>query len=311
MSGIAAEKKAPAAFAEAADDRRSCGISIDVDSVSSHLQGYGIDDAPDRDEHLHIAIPRAIELFSRLGVRATFFLIAEEAVRAPEIVRAIVQSGHEVASHSMTHRVPFLADPEEIFDSKLKLEELSGGPIAGFRAPSWDFEPEMYVRLGQAGYRYDASAFPSWMLLLYRLSVRKRAVGSGKQVGMPPWRKMFGRASPYRLPIGWIHLFEFPVSTAFLIRIPWYHTLNYLLPPAIFSVVQWLTLARRTPVQYVFHAVDFLGLTEDNIDTRLQHHPGMNLPLAEKLERITALLKSVSAKRKLVSLVEIVDKLKR
>ena len=57
----------------AAPGRRLCGVSIDVDSVTSHLRGYGLTALADRDEHLLVAVPRAIELFSRLNVRATFF----------------------------------------------------------------------------------------------------------------------------------------------------------------------------------------------------------------------------------------------
>ena len=288
-----------------------CGISVDVDSISSHLRGYGMQAAADRDEHLLLAVPRAIELFSKLRVQATFFLIAAEAKRTPEIVRLIVESGHEVACHSMTHSLPFNPCGVEVADSKSVLEDLSGKPVVGFRAPSWDFGPDLFEMLAAAGYRYDASAFPSWMLMLYRLSVKKRrssepGAAAGKPIGMPSLQKMFGKPGPHRLRPG---LIELPVTTAVGVRIPWYHTLNFLLPPPFFAIVQRLALLRRGPVQYVFHAVDFLGLDEDRIDPQLICHPGMNQPLTGKLARISELLTAVGTGRRMVTLAEIAGSL--
>jgi peptidoglycan/xylan/chitin deacetylase (PgdA/CDA1 family) len=285
-----------------------CGISIDVDSVVSHLRGYGVTGVVDHDVHLRFAIPRSIELFSRYGVKATYFLIAEEAKRHPEIVKSIVEAGHEVASHSLTHLLPFHPSEPEIFGSKRILEELTGESIRGFRAPSWDYGSELYTMLSAAGYRYDASAFPSWMMLLYRLSVKKRAVGDAKKVSMPPLSELFGPPAPYEITrTDGGRFIELPVSTAIGLRVPWYHTMNHLLPRPVFEMVQRLTLARRAPVQYVLHAVDFLGLVEDDIDRRLAVHPGMGESLPEKFARIERVLQAVTAVRRGVTLAEIAE----
>lgn len=47
---------------------------------------------------------RYLDVLDRLEVHATFFLIGEACARAPELVRAIVGRGHEVASHGHTHK---------------------------------------------------------------------------------------------------------------------------------------------------------------------------------------------------------------
>jgi peptidoglycan/xylan/chitin deacetylase (PgdA/CDA1 family) len=57
------------------------------------------DDGPD--EHT----PRYLDALDRLGVRATFFVLGAACVRHPQLLRAIVARGHEVASHGYTHRV--------------------------------------------------------------------------------------------------------------------------------------------------------------------------------------------------------------
>ena len=57
-----------------------------------------IDDGPDARD-----TPRILELLSAHDARATFFVIGENVTAHPEIVRAIVAAGHEVAHHTQTH----------------------------------------------------------------------------------------------------------------------------------------------------------------------------------------------------------------
>lgn len=58
------------------------------------------DDGPD--EHTH----EYLDVLDRMDVRATFFLIGRLCEKRPDLVRAIVARGHEVASHGYEHR-PF------------------------------------------------------------------------------------------------------------------------------------------------------------------------------------------------------------
>lgn len=52
-----------------------------------------------------------LELLDDLNLRASFFLLGEQVEEHPGIVAEIVQAGHEVASHGMTHRHHLLASP--------------------------------------------------------------------------------------------------------------------------------------------------------------------------------------------------------
>jgi peptidoglycan/xylan/chitin deacetylase (PgdA/CDA1 family) len=47
--------------------------------------------------------PRLLELLARYNARATFFLSGERAVMHPELVRALVESGHETYGHGWEH----------------------------------------------------------------------------------------------------------------------------------------------------------------------------------------------------------------
>jgi peptidoglycan-N-acetylglucosamine deacetylase len=51
------------------------------------------------------ATPEVLRLLDGAGVRATFFLIGEMVARHPQVARAIVAGGHEVAVHGYHHRL--------------------------------------------------------------------------------------------------------------------------------------------------------------------------------------------------------------
>lgn len=57
-----------------------------------------IDDGPDPED-----TPKLLELLAAHGARATFFVIGENVLRHPDLVRAIAAAGHEVAHHTHTH----------------------------------------------------------------------------------------------------------------------------------------------------------------------------------------------------------------
>ncbi len=112
-------------------------------------------------------VQRILELLARRHTHATFFTLGWIAERYPHLVRQIVAAGHEVASHGYGHerasdlsQKAFFADIDR---SKKLLEDLSGVPIKGYRAPSfsigtgnlWAFES-----LARAGYRYSSSVYP-------------------------------------------------------------------------------------------------------------------------------------------------------
>jgi hypothetical protein len=253
-----------------------------------------------------------LELLGSAGARATFFLIADEAERHPDLVRAIVAGGHEVGCHSATHRLPFdVSEPErarrEVAESRARLEDLAGAPVVGFRAPSWGATPTLHARLREAGYRYDASSFPSWMLFLLRWSVSRRSAGPKEPLGASLREALLDRAAPHRLE-GESPLVELPLCTTPLTRLPYYHTLRYLLPAPAFGLLGATARLRRTPT-YVFHAVDFLAVEADGLDPRIARHPGMDRSLEAKLELARRSVDELTRRHRVVPLREVADAL--
>ena len=108
-----------------------------------------------------------LQMLSNQNTKATFFTLGWIAERYPQLVRRIVEQGHELASHGYGHERAsdltenaFFAD---IHRAKIMLEDLGGAEVKGYRAPSfsigtgnlWAFDS-----LARAGYRYSSSVYP-------------------------------------------------------------------------------------------------------------------------------------------------------
>ena len=83
--------------------------------------------------------PRILEVLEEFDAPATFFLLAENAERHPELVHEIVDRGHELGHHSRTHlrlsTAPWGRLPDEIWKARRDLERVAGRSIKLFRPP--------------------------------------------------------------------------------------------------------------------------------------------------------------------------------
>lgn len=110
---------------------------------------------------------KVLALFERAGVTGTFFTLGWVAERAPQLMRRIVEAGHELASHGYDHARVFTLDRARFADDLAKtrsiLEDLSGQAVTGYRAPSFSIDrrtPWAHEVLAEAGYRYSSSVAP-------------------------------------------------------------------------------------------------------------------------------------------------------
>jgi peptidoglycan/xylan/chitin deacetylase (PgdA/CDA1 family) len=103
--------------------------------------------------------PQLLQLFAALGVHATYFTTGEVAARYPDAVRALVNAGHELGCHGVSHTAFDTLDERsarrEIDESAQLLRTFA--PVTSFRAPYLRF-PERYVRLlEEAKFALDSS----------------------------------------------------------------------------------------------------------------------------------------------------------
>jgi hypothetical protein len=141
----------------------------------------------------------------------------------------------------------------------------------------------MMEELAAAGYTYDSSAYPSTLLPLLRLVIALRGSGENRRSHGSAWSAAFGPRRLHRVetPAGPMH--EIPMWTLPGIRLPYYHTMRFMMPGWVFRSIRHLAHSSAAPLWYQFHAVDFLSVLSDDLDDRISCHPGMRMPLDEKL----------------------------
>jgi polysaccharide deacetylase family protein (PEP-CTERM system associated) len=141
--------------------------------VEEYFQVKALESVVSRDEWLthpsrvEQSVGELLDTLARHDTRGTFFLLGWLAKHRPQVVHAIADAGHEIASHGFFHeRVTSLsreAFGEDVRASKRALEDLIGKPVLGYRAPSFSIIPGYewaFDVLIEEGYRYDSSLFP-------------------------------------------------------------------------------------------------------------------------------------------------------
>lgn len=135
-----------------------------VSAFSPYVKRSDWDEMPSRVEH---NVDRILEILAELGARATFFTLGWVAERHPWMVRRIVATGHELASHGYAHHRASEQTPEaflaDIRLAKTVLEDVARTEVKGYRAPSFSIDernPWAFDCIAEAGYRYSSSVYP-------------------------------------------------------------------------------------------------------------------------------------------------------
>ena len=145
-------------------------MSIDVEdyfqvsAFASTIRREDWDSLPCRVER---NIDVILQLLEEADASATFFTLGWIAERYPQVVRRIVDSGHELASHGYGHERVSDLTPEQfrsdITRAKHILEDLGGVVVRGYRAPSFSINQNNWwavEELENAGYVYSSSIYP-------------------------------------------------------------------------------------------------------------------------------------------------------
>ena len=141
-------------------------LTFDFDAMSVWLGGYPrVTPAMlSRGEFgARVGVPRILELLARYDIHATFFTPGHTAESFPEMMAAIVHTGHEVGHHGYGHEDPGTQTPVEERASLERglatLENVTGQRPWGYRSPSWDYSEVTLSLLVEYGFVYDSSLF--------------------------------------------------------------------------------------------------------------------------------------------------------
>lgn len=171
-----------------------------------------------------------LNLLDSKQFKATFFVLGWVAERNPELIRNIAAQGHEIASHGYGHELITAQTPdvfrEDVRKAKRILEDLTGTPVHGYRAPSFSITAETKWALPvlvEEGYIYDSSVFPvvhdRYGMPGANPQCHQIETASGRLWELPPSTVSVGGI---RVPVaggGYFRLFPYPVLRWMLKRI--------------------------------------------------------------------------------------------
>ena len=108
-----------------------------------------------------VGMPRILQILSRYGVKASFYVPAVAALLHPEEQRRVVAEGHEIGIHGWIHELnsvlPYEAERGLMLRAADTLEKIVGVRAVGLRTPSWDFSPNTLAIEKEMGLLYDSS----------------------------------------------------------------------------------------------------------------------------------------------------------
>lgn len=230
------------------------------------------------DDRVERNCERILDMFAEADVHATFFTLGWVAQRHGSLMRRIVDAGHELASHGWDHERVFRFDRNsfstDLERSKKVLEDASGQPITGYRAPSFSIDhrtPWAYMALAEQGFQYSSSVAPI----------------SHDHYG---WRKAPRFAFK---PLPWADLIEIPVTTAHFAgrRLAAGGGGFFRVLPYGFSrwAIRQVNHTDGRPAVFYFHPWEIdpqqPRVTGASLRSRVRHYTNLGI-MAEKLEQL-------------------------
>jgi peptidoglycan-N-acetylglucosamine deacetylase len=297
-------------------------ISVDLDSLPQYCRIYGLDDSllDSRARQLAytVALPRFIELFSKLSVPATLFVVGEdlESEAARSALKAARAEKIEIGNHSFKHDYRLAARGSLTASSDLSkahhaIAEATGAAPVGFRAPGYAISGALYQAISALGYRYDSSVFPALpyyaakALVMGALFLLRRPsaahLDTPRVVLAPPQPYWPDPTDPYRRGSG--QVLELPISTAPWTRIPFIGTFALVFPPLVVQAA-YRSMRQTKLFNFELHALDLLD-QEDGIPAELaKRQRDLRVSWFTKRARLENMLKQLQEDRELVTLAE-------
>lgn len=117
---------------------------------------------------LQASTERLLRLLGETETRATFFVLGWNADRFPDLVKRILDAGHEIGSHGYRHQVVYSLSPDEFREdlerSMAVIARAAGRPPVGYRAPSFSIVARSTWALEvlkRFGLEFDSSVVPA------------------------------------------------------------------------------------------------------------------------------------------------------
>ena len=224
---------------------------------------------------------RILDVLQRNGVRATFFCTGNFAEHAPEVMKRIMDEGHEVACHGVDHWRP--ADTD-FARSKEIVERITGRTVYGYRQPR--MFPVLESEIRRVGYRYNSSLNPAFI--------------PGRYMHLTEPRTWFMKDG----------VMQIPASVTPWLRFPLFWLSLHNLPQWLYHWLTRRTLSHDGYFVTYFHPWEFYELKE---------HPELKMPFIirnhsgqQMMERLDSLIKMLKGSgHEFITFNEFVDKVNK
>jgi len=219
-------------------------------------------------ESLSEFIDRLLNLLKKANSTVTFFVTGKVLNKEPEIIKKIIQAGHEIAIHSLDHKPLWCKNPDQ-FDTEIKkmiseIKRITNQEPIGHRATSFSINQNTKWALGVLSknkIKYDSSIFafkfspillPMFKDSLYGLKIN---IFSPYKIDLNNPQKKDYNSPLIEIPISIYHCnkFRLPLTGGIYIR---------LIPWLIFKILLKNKLEKE-PACLHFHPFDFLNQAPD------------------------------------------------
>jgi peptidoglycan/xylan/chitin deacetylase (PgdA/CDA1 family) len=208
-------------------------LSFDIEEFDMPFE-YGKEISFEDQMSISIAGTNAIlDILDKHDIKATFFSTVTFALNASDVIKRIVASGHEIASHSYYHSD---FKEEHLLSSKLKLEEITGQKVLGYRMPR--MQPVSESAIQKAGYVYNSSINPTYL--------------PGRYNNLHISRTFFMKDGVWQLP----------ASVSPIVRFPLFWLSFHNLPMWLYIYLSKITLKKDNYLNIYFHPWEFTDLTD-------------------------------------------------
>ena len=299
-------------------------MSLDLDDQWSYMKVHGDDGWDLYPTYLDIVVPFFLDLLDELNIKITFFIVGQDAAieKNHQILRLIVERGHEIGNHSFHHESWLKTySKEKIEEEIIRAEEAilqaTGQRTRCFRGPGFSWSNDLLEILQKRNYSFDASILPTYISPLMRMyyfwnsKLTKEERESRKEL-FGSYKEGFYPLKPFNWKLGNNQtLLEIPVTTMPVFKIPFH--LSYLLYISGFSMLLMkaylffslmMCKITRTPPSILLHPLDLIS--GDKVP-QLSFFPGMDIPTQKKVEVFKYALKRIQKDFGILPMLEFAD----
>jgi peptidoglycan-N-acetylglucosamine deacetylase len=276
-------------------------ISLDLDDQWSYMKVHGDEGWETFPSYLHVFLPVVLNSLDKLDIKITFFIVGQDAAieKNREVLRSIVERGHEVGNHSFHHESWLKTYSKEKIEAEIERAEeailtATGKRTNMFRGPGFSWSNDLLEVLQKRNYIFDASILPTYISPLMRQyyfwkstlskeekKSRKELFGSFKE-GFYPLKpyiwKFENRNALLEAPVTTMPVFKIPFHQSYLLYISNIST-GLMKMYLRFSI--FMCKITKTSPSYLLHPLDLIG--KDHVPS-LAFFPGMNIKSERKLK---------------------------